>query len=377
MNLPARSAARPPRIPVRRQALCLALAALLAPLAASATAADAATDATTDGASAPKLLDKLDVVAQRADGYTAPASAAGTGLLLSPLETPQSVSTIGRAQMDDFGLDSANAVLALATGVNVEKIETDRTYYTARGFDILNFQVDGLGLPFTNGGAEGDLDTAMYERVDVLRGANGLLSSTGNPSATIDFVRKRPTEDLQGSAGVTVGSWDMRRVDADLAGRLNASGSVRGRFVAVGQDGDSYLDRYALNKQSFYGIVEADLGDSTRLSVGASYQKNESTGGMWGALPLFYSDGSATDYARSTSTSADWSYWTTKDKRAFVELQQAEFAAADKGFTAVKHQREVGTGYFDAVTTTIEREASTGALKGSTEDEQFFDKKHA
>jgi isocitrate lyase len=58
---------------------------------------------------------------------------------------------------------------------------------------------------------------------------------------------------------------------------------------------------------------------------------------------------------------------------AFVELQEAEFAAADKGFTAVKHQREVGTGYFDAVTTTIERESSTAALKGSTEDEQFFD----
>jgi isocitrate lyase len=61
---------------------------------------------------------------------------------------------------------------------------------------------------------------------------------------------------------------------------------------------------------------------------------------------------------------------------AFVELQEAEFAAAERGFTAVKHQREVGTGYFDAVTTTIEREASTGALKGSTEDDQFFNDKH-
>jgi isocitrate/methylisocitrate lyase len=63
---------------------------------------------------------------------------------------------------------------------------------------------------------------------------------------------------------------------------------------------------------------------------------------------------------------------------AFVELQQNEFAAADKGFTAVKHQREVGTSYFDAVTQTIEgADASTTALKGSTEDEQFFDKKAA
>ena len=61
---------------------------------------------------------------------------------------------------------------------------------------------------------------------------------------------------------------------------------------------------------------------------------------------------------------------------AFVELQEAEFAAAERGFTAVKHQREVGTGYFDAVTTTIEALSSTAALKGSTEDEQFFDAKH-
>ena len=66
--------------------------------------------------------------------------------------------------------------------------------------------------------------------------------------------------------------------------------------------------------------------------------------------------------------------YARQNMTAFVELQQAEFAAAERGFTAVKHQREVGTGYFDAVTTTIEAQASTGALKGSTEDEQFFDK---
>ena len=63
---------------------------------------------------------------------------------------------------------------------------------------------------------------------------------------------------------------------------------------------------------------------------------------------------------------------------AFVEMQEAEFAAAEKGFTAVKHQREVGTGYFDAVTQAIQQgKSSTTALHGSTEDEQFFDKKVA
>jgi isocitrate lyase len=56
---------------------------------------------------------------------------------------------------------------------------------------------------------------------------------------------------------------------------------------------------------------------------------------------------------------------------AFVDLQEREFAASTRGFEAVKHQREVGTGYFDRVTTTIEADAATQALKGSTEEEQF------
>ena len=56
---------------------------------------------------------------------------------------------------------------------------------------------------------------------------------------------------------------------------------------------------------------------------------------------------------------------------AFVELQEREFAAASKGFTAVKHQREVGTGFFDEILNIVNKDSSIGALKGSTEDEQF------
>ena len=68
--------------------------------------------------------------------------------------------------------------------------------------------------------------------------------------------------------------------------------------------------------------------------------------------------------------------YARENMTAFVELQQKEFAAAEKGFTAVKHQREVGTGYFDAVTQACTGgTASTTALHGSTEDEQFFDEK--
>ena len=254
------------------------------------------------------------------DGYTVPAATGATRLPLSLRETPQSVSVITRAQMDDFGLNNANDVLGRTTGINVEKIETDRTYYGARGFDITNFLTDGLGMPFANGGQEGDIDTAIYDHIEVLRGANGLLSFTGNPSATINFVRKRPTADLQGSVGATVGSWHNRRLDADLSGPLNASRSVRGRVVLADQQTDSYLDRYSMHKKIAAGMLEADLSPDTLLSAGITWQKNSPDSPMWGALPLYNTDGTPTHYARSTSTAADWARWDLANTQSYLTL---------------------------------------------------------
>jgi isocitrate lyase len=67
--------------------------------------------------------------------------------------------------------------------------------------------------------------------------------------------------------------------------------------------------------------------------------------------------------------------YARENMSAFVALQEKEFAAAAKGFTAVKHQREVGAGYFDEVTQVIQGgQSSTTALKGSTEEAQFMDR---
>lgn len=248
------------------------------------------------------------------------STSTATGLDLSLRETPQSVSVTTQAQIQAFGLHEVRSLLAGVTGVQVEKIETDRTYFSARGFDITNFQEDGIGLPFASGLLNGDMDTAIYDRVEVVRGANGLLSSTGNPSATVNFVRKRPTAQLQASAGLTVGSWQLRRLDADLAGPLNASGSVRGRLIVADEDKHSYLDRYRASKQVAAGIVEADLGLSTVLTVGHAQQNNRPKGLMWGALPLYFSDGSAIDYDSSASSGPAWTRWNTNDSRSFAEL---------------------------------------------------------
>src|SRR5574343_213102 len=167
---------------------------------------------------------------ERSGRYTVRRSRSATGLNLSLKDTPQSVSVLTRAEMNDFRLNSVNEALAASSGVMVEKVETDRTYYTARGFDITSFQVDGVGVPFAYGNVYGDLDTALYDRVEVVYGANGLTTGTGYPAATVNFVRKRPTPDFQASAGLKLGSWNSRRLDGDVSGALVESGRLRGRL---------------------------------------------------------------------------------------------------------------------------------------------------
>jgi len=275
--------------------------------------------------------------------YTTRRSRSATGLNLSLKDTPQSVSVVTRSQMDDFGLSSVNDALAVTSGVRVEKVETDRTYYTARGFDITSFQVDGVGLPMMYGNVYGALDTAFYDRIDVVYGANGLSTGTGYPSATVNFVRKRTQRDFAAQAGVKIGSWNRVRAEGDLNVSLNADGSVRARLVAAKEQGDSYLKRYQPQRTMFYGIVEADLDDGTQLALGHGWQESRAKGAMWGTLPLLYSDGTRTHYDAATSSAADWSYWDNAVSTTFAEAGR-EFGGGWSGKATYTHTERTSRG---------------------------------
>jgi outer membrane receptor for ferric coprogen and ferric-rhodotorulic acid len=300
------------------------------------------------------------------DSYKAAPSSAATKFDLTPRQTPQSISTITGAQLEDFKLDSVNDALKYTTGIQVQEVETDRTYYSARGFDITNFQYDGLGIPFVYGNVEGDLDTAIYERVEVIRGANGLMSGTGNPSATINFVRKRPTLAPQARVDLTGGSWDKRRIDADVSGALTESGNVRGRVVYANENKNSYLDRYSREKNVFHGVVEVDLNDSTLFTLGHTLQKSDANSPMWGALPLNFSDGSATDYSRSTSTSSDWAYWDVQENRTFAELAH-NFANGWQAKAVLTHVEKKGDGSLFYMYGTPDRDTGLGLFSYPSE----------
>lgn len=263
-------------------------------------------------------IETIEVRGRYIDGYNAHSVSGASRLDLAISDIPQSVSVITDAQLRDFQLTDINAALDSATGINVERIETDRTYYTARGFDVTNFQVDGIGLPLTSGNNHADEDTAIYDRIEVIRGANGLMTGVGNPSATVNFIRKRPTASNALSLNASYGSFDNMRLQADGTARINDTFAARA--VAVTQRKDAYLDRYSTDKNVFYLFVEANLTDETSLSLSHSYINNDAKGNNWGALPLFYTDGSATDYDRSTNTSADWSNWKVVKNNTVLEL---------------------------------------------------------
>jgi len=243
-----------------------------------------------------------------------------TKLNLTIFETPQTVTAISRAQIEDFSLNDVNTLLNYTPGITVEEVETDRTYYTARGFDIVNFQYDGVGIPFIGGLNLGQQDTAIYEKAEVIKGASGLITGLANPSATINYIRKRPTEETQASAGFTLSEWEGKRIDLDASGAL--SGRARARVVVAYDDSESYLDRHEDEASIAYGIIEGDITDSTTVTFGHSFDKSESDGVLWGALTLNYSDGTQADFDVSTSNAPDWAFADSTQNQSFVELAQ-------------------------------------------------------
>ena len=265
-------------------------------------------------------LEKIAVYGQHHKNYITEEAQSATKLGLTIKETPQSISVVSRALMDDFSLDDINAVLESTPGVTVEQIETDRTYFKARGFEITNFLIDGLGTPQTSGSIQGTLDTAIYDRIEIVRGANGMMTGAGNPSATVNMVLKKPTYTTQAHASASYGSWNNKRVDIDVSTPINDEHAVRAVFTK--QDKESYLDRYETDKTIAYLAYEGKLTDDTLLSINYVNQQKDADSPLWGALPLYYTDGSPTNYDESTSTAADWSYWDNSAERIYVTLEQ-------------------------------------------------------
>lgn len=263
-------------------------------------------------------------VTEGTKSYTAKSASTSTKLNLSLRETPQSVKVLTREYLDDANINSFQDMLNSVTGVTTNRWD-ERQYPTARGFDVDYYLFDGVPSSSELDIAS-DPDLSMYDRVELVKGANGLMTGAGNPAIAINMIRKHANaKELTGTLSSSYGSWNAWNSMADISAPLNADGTVRGRVVVKHESTDSFADLYEKENNLFYGVLDADLTDSTYLSVGASYQELDRSGIKWGGLPAFYNDGSLTDFDRDLTVTSDWTYWNTNTTTAFAQFKQKLF----------------------------------------------------
>ncbi|MBC3241899.1 TonB-dependent siderophore receptor [Pseudomonas lurida] len=267
---------------------------------------------------------QLGTVTEGTGSYTPGTIATATRLVLTPRETPQSISVVTRQVMDDFGLNAIDDVMRHTPGITVSTYDTERTNYYSRGFSIVNFQYDGIPTLRDAQYSAGQTltDMAIYDRVEVLKGATGLLTGAGGPGGTINLIRKKPTSEFKSSIELGAGSWDNYRSQVDVSGPLTETGNVRGRAVAAYQDKHSFLDHYSRKTGVFYGILEFDLDENTLLTVGADYQDSDPKGSSWtGTRTIFDATGNKLDLPRSFNNGPKWGSWEQYSRTAFATLE--------------------------------------------------------
>ncbi|MCO1751665.1 TonB-dependent siderophore receptor [Pseudomonas aeruginosa] len=309
----------------RHTPLCLGLLLALSPLAAAV--ADARKDGETE------LPDM--VISGESTSATQPPGVTTLGKVpLKPRELPQSASVIDHERLEQQNLFSLDEAMQQATGVTVQPFQLLTTAYYVRGFKVDSFELDGVPALLGNT-ASSPQDMAIYERVEILRGSNGLLHGTGNPAATVNLVRKRPQREFAASTTLSAGRWDRYRAEVDVGGPLSASGNVRGRAVAAYEDRDYFYDVADQGTRLLYGVSEFDLSPDTLLTVGAQYQHIDSITNMAG-VPMA-KDGSNLGLSRDTYLDVDWDRFKWDTYRAFGSLEQ-QLGGGWKGKVSAEYQ---------------------------------------
>jgi len=262
------------------------------------------------------------VVTEHTGSYTARAVTVGKGEQALK-DIPQSISVVTRQLMDEQKLTSIYDALASTTGVTVQQSPQGGKYIYSRGFDLTTVQADGVPL---NRGMYGRASNytsglAFYDRVEVLRGAAGLLQGEGNPGGAVNLVRKRPLDTNVTAVDLRAGSWDRYGFQVDSSGVLNAEGTLRGRAVLDHDDQHSFIDYVNRRNSTIFGTLEYDLSPATQVNVALSSETVKGRPSMNG-LPRF-STGADLALPRSTYLGATWNRQETTNRGLYADMSHA------------------------------------------------------
>lgn len=263
--------------------------------------------------------------------YTVKESSTATKINLSLKETPQSISVITSQQIDDQNLTNVNDILLQTPGVSATQhgqIGAGYSSYYSRGFEITNVLRDGMPVSETNYGRGGDFlgleNSALYERVEITRGATGLTSGSGNPSASINYIRKKPTAEFQGKAKVSYGSWDNINGQVDVSSGLNNDDSIRGRLVASYGEGENQQDRFNQKGSLVYGALDVDISNDTLLTTALTYQTTNVDNATVHGFPATSSDEPFQEqvtFGKHDNSAGDFTYTDTERVNLFLGIE--------------------------------------------------------
>jgi len=257
--------------------------------------------------------------------YTTSQSSYGKGQSLK--ELPQTVTVMTRQRIDDQQLKTLDDLMIHTPGVTVQQENTVSSSFYSRGFKITSFQIDGNSPMYGEGGlayglGTSQLDLAMFDSIEILRGSDALYGTSGEPGGAINLVRKKPTKQFQVKALAHAGSWNNYRGELDVGGSIIADGRIRGRLVGVYEDRKYFYDFGKSDKQLVYGVVEADVTDSTLLTFGADYTHQDFGSFNQFGLPR-YSNGEDIGLRRSYYLGGPDDRWLRKNNKQFVRIDQA------------------------------------------------------
>lgn len=219
---------------------------------------------------------------ERSQSYTIGTMATATGLRISGKDTPQSVSVMTRRQLDDKAIYSLEDAMKNTTGINVVRDSGLQTRFLSRGFYVDQIGEDGITTNVS--GRSGytakidvspSTDLAVYDHIEVVRGATGLTQSNSEPGGTINLIRKRPTALFKHTGEISTDHRGSKRLALDVSGSLNNEHTVRGRLVGVHEDHRSFKEGVWNKKDMVYGVIDTDLSDNSMLTLGGTYQKNK------------------------------------------------------------------------------------------------------
>lgn len=243
----------------------------------------------------------------------------------TPLQDiPQSISIISPEQIREQNDTDLSEALSHATGVVVRRASSLNEQYYIRSFKVLTIHIDGgaaldasIPEPFV---LPSSPDLSEFDHVEVLRGSDALFAGNSYPGGTVSLVRKRPLPTLQMNLSGIVGSWETRRLEADITGPLAADGALRGRADVVYERKNYFYSNAEFERKKIFGVLEYDLAPRATVTAGGSYQWDDAV--PWeGGVP-FFENGQDIRLPRDSGLTFDWAYQRTRTTEAYLQYRQ-------------------------------------------------------